>query len=230
MIRLIISFIIQIIYKFIVKLKYRKVNFGDFAKTDLSTYFEGYNYVQSRSSLKKSHIGFGSYIAGDSRLYKIKIGRFCSIGQNVKNHMGIHPSKEYVSTHPSFYSVKKQAGFTFIKRVKLQEHIFVDEEKKYLVEIGNDVWIGNNVIIMDGVKIGNGAIVAAGSIVNKNVDPYSIVGGTPVKLIRYRFNDEQIKYLEKLKWWNKSINWLKENAEYFESVDILRQNLKNRND
>ena len=60
--------------------------------------------------------------------------------------------------------------------------------------IGNDVWIGQKAIIMAGIKIGNGSIVAAGSIVTRNVEPYSIVGGNPARLIRKRFlNEDQIK-------------------------------------
>ena len=52
--------------------------------------------------------------------------------------------------------------------------------------IGSDVWIGANCFITAGVKIGNGAVVAAGSVVTKDVKEFSIVGGVPAKLIRYR--------------------------------------------
>jgi len=54
------------------------------------------------------------------------------------------------------------------------------------VVIEDDVWIGTRTTILDGVHIGKGAIIAAGSIVNKNVEPYSIVGGVPAKFIKYR--------------------------------------------
>lgn len=54
------------------------------------------------------------------------------------------------------------------------------------VEIGDDVWIGTRVIILPGVKIGKGSIIAAGAVVTKNVPSYSIVGGIPAKLIKYR--------------------------------------------
>lgn len=68
--------------------------------------------------------------------------------------------------------------------------------------IGNDVWIGQNVTIMPGVKIGDGAIIAANSIVTKNVEPYTIVGGNPCKLIKKRFSDEIIELLLELRWWD----------------------------
>lgn len=54
------------------------------------------------------------------------------------------------------------------------------------VIIGNDVWIGARVIVLPGVIIGDGVVIAAGSVVTKNIDPYSIFGGVPAKLIKKR--------------------------------------------
>jgi acetyltransferase-like isoleucine patch superfamily enzyme len=71
--------------------------------------------------------------------------------------------------------------------------IFAGREVSKKVEIGDDVWIGHGAIILHGVNIGNGANVAAGSVVTKDVAPYTIVGGVPAKLIRYRFDENQIK-------------------------------------
>ena len=63
--------------------------------------------------------------------------------------------------------------------------------------IGNDVWVGYGAILMSGVSIGDGAIIAAGSVVTKDVDKYAIVGGNPARLIKYRFNEEEIKEHER---------------------------------
>jgi acetyltransferase-like isoleucine patch superfamily enzyme len=52
--------------------------------------------------------------------------------------------------------------------------------------INDDVWIGAGCQILDGVTIGKGAIVAAGSVVNKPVEPYTIVGGVPASVIKKR--------------------------------------------
>ena len=70
------------------------------------------------------------------------------------------------------------------------------------IHIGNDVWIGARSIIMDGVSIGDGAIVAAGSVVTKDVPPYAVVGGSPAKIIKYKFSQDIIDRLEEIQWWN----------------------------
>lgn len=68
--------------------------------------------------------------------------------------------------------------------------------------VGNDVWIGRNATILCGIKIGNGAIIASHSVVTKDVEPYTIVGGNPARVIRKRFDDETIEILQRLAWWN----------------------------
>ena len=70
------------------------------------------------------------------------------------------------------------------------------------VIIGNDVWIGNNVTILSGITIGDGAVIGCNSHVVKDIEPYSIYGGNPAKLIKLRFTQEQINKLLKIKWWN----------------------------
>ena len=78
----------------------------------------------------------------------------------------------------------------------------LDIQSKGDTIIGNDVWIGNNATFMPGVKIGDGAVIGAHSLVTKDVEPYTTVGGNPAKEIRKRFNDETIKILLNLKWWD----------------------------
>ena len=55
-----------------------------------------------------------------------------------------------------------------------------------------------------GITIGDGAVIANNSHVVKNVEPYSIVGGNPAKLIKYRFSEDQIKKLLEIRWWDWS--------------------------
>jgi len=87
------------------------------------------------------------------------------------------------------------------------------------VNIGNDVWIGENVTIMSGVTIGDGAVIANSSHVVKSVEPYSIVGGNPAKLIRYRFSEEQIAKLLDIKWYWEDTK-INECVELLHSTDI----------
>ena len=193
----------------------------------LSTQFEGKSVVNRNCNISGSYIGLGTFIAPNSQLIQAKIGRFCSIGQNVQTQFGLHPSRDFVSTHPAFFSLQKQAGFTFVEEQCFEEHLYVDKEKKYFVEIDNDVWIGNDVRIMDGVRIGDGAIIGLGSIVTKDIEPYSINVGIPAKKIGYRFNEEQRDFLLKFKWWERDFGWIKENADYFRDIDefVLKESL-----
>ncbi len=65
-----------------------------------------------------------------------------------------------------------------------------DNDKDIIVE--DDVWVGANSMILKGVTIGEGSVIAAGSVVTKDVEPYSIVGGVPARLIRKRFDEKQL--------------------------------------
>jgi len=66
------------------------------------------------------------------------------------------------------------------------------------VVISDDVWVGTGAIILKGVIVGRGAIIAAGAVVTKNVEPYSIVGGVPARVMRYRWSVEEIMEHEAL--------------------------------
>lgn len=72
------------------------------------------------------------------------------------------------------------------------------KENDLPVIIEDDVWCGSNITILKGVKIGRGSIIAAGSVVNKSCPPYSIIGGVPAKVLKYRFSIDEIIEHEKL--------------------------------
>ena len=73
------------------------------------------------------------------------------------------------------------------------------------ITVGNDVWIGYNATIMAGVTIGDGSIIATNSAVVRDVEPYSVVGGNPAKVIKKQFSDDKIEKLLRLKWWDWEI-------------------------
>ena len=194
-----------------------KVKFDSFI--DTSSILGGYNLLSSKVRILNSIIGFGTYIGYRSSFDSVIIGKFSSIGANVQVIKGRHPTSLFVSTHPAFFSLSKQSGFTFTKKQLFNEHKLLDN--KWSIIVGNDVWIGSEVNILEGVKIGDGSIIAAGSLVTKDVPPYSIVGGNPCKIIRYRFNESEILSLLNFQWWNKDIEWLKENHSYFSDIKIF---------
>jgi len=151
-----------------------------------------------------------SYVGKNAMISLTRIGKFCSIGPNFVCGYGIHPTSG-ISTAPMFYANNISNGITLCKESKIEE--------RKLITIKNDVWIGLNVTILDGVTIGNGAIVAAGAVVTKNIPDYAIYGGVPAKLIKYRFNKEQIVSLLKIKWWNFEFEKLSEVEKSFFDID-----------
>ena len=131
----------------------------------------------------------GNYSYGNLSLFdfkdgsKLKIGNFCSFAKNTFFCLGGEHDYKTLSTYP-FES-------------KISDNKITSFSKGDIV-IGDDVWIGVNVTILSGVKIGQGAIIAAGSVVTKDVEPYSIYGGVPARLIKKRFSDEIIEKLKKV--------------------------------
>ena len=128
---------------------------------------------------------------------KLIIGKFCQIASGVEFIMnGANHQMNSVSTFP-FYTLE---GW---EQTPPKQN---DLPIKGDTIIGNDVWIGQNATILPGVHIGDGAIIGANSVVGSNVEPYTIVAGNPIKVIRKRFDDELIDIMEKFKWWDKSID------------------------
>lgn len=122
-----------------------------------------------------------------------------------------------------FFQQKSKHGFTYVENQKFEEIKYVKEGDKVSVIIGNDVWIGENVTIMGGVTIGDGAIIGANTVVTKDIEPYSINVGIPSKIIKYRFDKEDIALLQKLEWWNKSEEWIIKNKDLFEDIEKIKE-------
>lgn len=134
---------------------------------------------------------------------KLIIGKFCAIASGVKFIMnGANHNINAFTTYPfGAFSKGWEAGIDSLENLPTKGDTIV----------GNDVWIGMEVTVMPGVRIGNGAIIATKSVVTKDVEPYSIVGGNPAKLIKKRFDDEIIELLLKAKWWDWNIEKITEN-------------------
>ncbi len=146
------------------------------------------NFIPSIGSYSFSHSPFFELIPFD-------IGNYVSIGEQVCSFGFEHPINN-LGTSPLFY----QKNRNLFKRVEINTSKKTINDKG--IVIANDVWIGRGAMLKRGINIGNGAVVGAGSIVTKNVPDYAVVAGNPAKIIKYRFNENIIERLIKVKWWN----------------------------
>ena len=136
-------------------------------------------------------IGCFSYTSSNMG-YGVRIGRYSSISRGLKI-MGAHHFPEWISTSPFFYA----EDFHDLDPKDIS-HL---ERTRRRINIGNDVWIGADVVLKSDINIGDGAIIASNSVVTKDVPPFTIVGGTPARIIRPRFNDSIIEKIKQLRWW-----------------------------
>jgi len=182
-------------------------------------------------------VGSFTYINGGT-FYDVKsIGRYCSIAFGCFTSPAEHPTT-FLSTSPFQYSYNGRWPTSRIwdeykernsENLNLMLKYRMEATKKPSVVIENDVWIGQNVTILRGVKVNNGAIIASNSVVTKDVPPYSIVGGIPAKVIKYRFEQNIINRLLELEWWNFSLEKL-DNIPFFDiekSLEILEERKNN---
>ena len=155
-------------------------------------------------------IGDYTYISFNSQISYTTIGKCCSIGPNFFCGWGIHPL-DAISTSPMFYSTLKQNGMSLSTYDKIKE--------RDTITIGNDVFIGANVTVLDGVSIGDGAVIGAGAVVSKDIPPYAIAVGCPIRIIRYRMKEEQIAAMQRIQWWNWTEEQLQDVEQMFYNID-----------
>lgn len=192
--------------------KYLRIGYLSFFK---NCQFGQYNTLYDNVSLSNVSLGDFTYISGNTKIMNTTIGKFCSIANEVLIGLAKHPSNNFASSHPIFFSTLKQAQITFVNKTYFQEYADIF--------IGHDVWIGARAVVVDGIRIGNGAIIAAGAVVTKDVPPYAIVGGVPAKIIRYRFSEEDIVFLEDFCWWHKDYEFLKTNFCLMHDIQKLKK-------
>ena len=141
-----------------------------------------------------SYIGDANYATGSTRTH-VLIGRYCSIAFRVKFILGLNHRHYEATTYP-FEDF--EIGAT--RPDDDANHAY--DVNHYQIIIGNDVWIGADVILLSGVHIGNGAVIGAGAVVTRDVPPYAIVVGSPARVVKYRFPQETIDKMQRIKWWN----------------------------
>ena len=172
-------------------------------------------YVKDGYPIKIGRASYGAprlFWSNGDFAHALEIGSFCSIADDVGIFVGKHGRHtiDYVSTYPLALvfgrSTAKVASST--------------ENGSMSVRIGNDVWIGRGCLIMAGVTIGDGAVIATRAVVNRDVPPYAIVGGTPARILKYRFSPEVISKLAKIQWWDWPDELIANRHAFFQTPDF----------
>ena len=161
------------------------------------------DFVNDPTQFEKNNVLYHYPINQD----RLIIGKFCSIACGAKflfnsaNH-ALRSLSNY--TFPLFF---EEWGLN-------KKNVASAWDNKGDIIIGNDVWIGYEAVIMAGVHIGDGAVIAARAVVTKDVPPYTIVGGTPARKIRMRFEDETIAKLQQIQRWNWPVEKIRRSLPY----------------
>lgn len=176
----------------------------------------------TRDVLKGDNYEIGQFTYGIPTVFagflhpevKLKIGRFCSIAAGVTIYLGGNHRTNQVTTYPFIFFPD---DWPQAKQLRVED---VGPVSRGNVVIGNDVWIGHRASILSGVTIGDGAVIGAESVVVNDVEPYSIVSGNPARLIRKRFDEETIRRLLEVKWWDWPIEKIGKNLNVICSNNV----------
>lgn len=153
--------------------------------------------VGERVILRDVIVGDYSYFERQSEAAYADIGKFCSIAANTRINALEHPI-ERITQHKISYRPNEFFRFLGV------DQDFRARRAGKRVRVGHDVWIGHGAVIMPGVSVGNGAVIGANAVVTRDVAAFTIVAGSPARLVRRRFPDEIAARIEKLAWWDFS--------------------------
>ncbi|MDR0943737.1 MAG: Vat family streptogramin A O-acetyltransferase [Ruminococcus sp.] len=177
---------------------------------EVGNYSYYYDDAKDPAKFEDQNVTYHYEYMGD----KLIIGKFCSLGKNIEIMMnGVYHRMKSATPYP-FYVLG--GGWEKVAP-GISELPFKGD-----TVLGNDIWIGADVTILPGVHIGDGAFIAAKSVVTKNVPPYTIVGGNPAQIIRRRFDEKTIEFLQNLKWWDWSAEKIFDNLELLCNMDITK--------
>ncbi len=142
------------------------------------------------------------YAYGPERLI---IGRYCAIASGVRFVM---PGANHADLGPSTFPF----GIFGEPWAERTMDLVMGAPSRGDTVVGNDVWLGYRALVLPGVTIGHGAVVAAASVVSSDVSPYAIVGGNPARVIRRRYEDEDVEHLLRAAWWDWPVELVTEHA------------------
>lgn len=153
-----------------------------------------------------SYIVEADLTVGSNRC-SLLIGRYSSLAYKISIDIGMDHLYRCITTYPPHKILPSGYHTTDASTINPA----ADPLVRHQMIIGSDVWIGANAQLLGSIHIGNGAVIGAGAVVAKDVPPYAVVVGNPARIIKYRFDEETITRLQRIKWWN----WPKENIETF---------------
>lgn len=167
---------------------------------------EPHCHIAKGSSVSRlTSFGYGTRVNGPGVFKgseKIALGRYCAVGDGVRMISSNHETDRANLQ----VSLQERLGFGWL------------ETSRGPIEVGNNVWVGDAAILLSGVSVGNGAVIAAGAVVTRDVPAFAIVGGAPARLIRMRFDEEEIARLTELAWWNWSEEEMRRHPDLFTAV------------
>ncbi len=164
--------------------------------------------IEKRNLIQSAEIGDMTYTGQETSIMWAKVGKYCNISRLVDIGGNEHNYRA-ASMMPDYRLRNKLKG-------AITKH--PDEP---LITVGNDVWIGQGVSILrkEDLVVGDGAVLGSGCVVTKDIPPYAIAVGIPAKVIGYRFPEEMIAELLRLRWWD----WSEERI--LDSWELLSQDL-----
>lgn len=184
----------------------KNVSIGDASRVENCIFGESVK-VQRHNLIYDSKFGRYTYTGRNLTCWHSQIGAFCSISWNCSIGGANHD-----------YNRLTTSAFLYSDIFDIAEGRKGYDRFDNNCEIGNDVWLGCGCVICRDVKVGDGAVIGANAVVTKDVEPYSIVVGSPAKHIKYRFPKKIIEQLLILKWWDLPVSIIKKYFDIFNSV------------
>lgn len=184
-------------------------NIIDNPNIQIGDYTIYHDFIHDPREFQKNNVLYHYPINKD----RLIIGKFCSIACGAKF---LFNSANHKMTSLSTYTFPLFFEEWGLKK----ENVAQAWDQKGDIMIGNDVWIGYEAVILSGVTIGDGAVIGCRAVVTKDIPPYTIVGGVPAKPIRKRFDEETIKELQKIKWWDWPEEKITEKIQAIQAGDL----------